>query len=210
MTTSDLFLSTRLHHHRRRRTSKTANMTDHSIPRKEAEDAIAYAQVRMKDRYDKKHKTWTPAPGEEVYLRLRNYSIPGVPNKKLSERRIGPFVVKRNVGRLAHELDLPHNFRIHPVISVAELEPAAMGTDPYLRPKRRTHRQVVAGDPPDVERILEEKTRKYGRKQTPVVLYRTRFAECGPEHDRWLQERYLPKTILQTWKRRKRNAGTAK
>lgn len=39
---------------------------------------------------------------------------------------------KRRVGRLAYELKLPPEWRVHPMISVARLEPTS---DAYNRPK---------------------------------------------------------------------------
>lgn len=53
-----------------------------------------------------------------VYLNLhRGYTIAGV-HRKFGQQRVGAFKIKRVVGPLAYELELPDHFRIHPVVSV--------------------------------------------------------------------------------------------
>ena len=52
---------------------------------------------------------------------------------KLGVRRVGPFPTVEKIRRLASRLDLPQCFQIYPVISVAQLEPASPGEDPYER-----------------------------------------------------------------------------
>ena len=42
--------------------------------------------------------------------------------RKIGPQRVGPFPIKRKVGHLAYELTLPSDMRIHPVISIAQLE----------------------------------------------------------------------------------------
>ena len=69
-----------------------------------------------------------------MYLRLhKGYHLPSKLTKKLSQQRAGPFLVKRRVGRLAYELELPDNMAIHPVVSVAQLAPTPSGEDPFER-----------------------------------------------------------------------------
>jgi hypothetical protein len=54
------------------------------------------------------------------------YCIPGVKNRKLSIQRsiqrVGRFEIKRRVSPLAYEPELPPNMKIHPIISVTNLE----------------------------------------------------------------------------------------
>ena len=66
-----------------------------------------------------------------VWLSLKNYSIPGVKNRKLTSPRTGPFIIKRIVRNLACELSLLAHFKIHPVISIAELELVPNTVDPF-------------------------------------------------------------------------------
>lgn len=103
--------------------------------RTEAERAIAFANVLSKDRYDNLQKMIRLKAGDKVFLRLHHgYKIPGEPNKKLSNQRCGPFTIERRIGHLAFELgDLLAHWKIHPVISIAQLEPVPAGDDPWER-----------------------------------------------------------------------------
>lgn len=86
-----------------------------------------------------------------IYLRLhQGYTIPGLANKKLSQQRVGPFRVIEAIdkGMQAWRLDLPPMMRIHPIISIAQLEPATPGDDPYDR--------IVTADPPPVTNAHED------------------------------------------------------
>ena len=104
------------------------------IKRDEAEESIAFANATAKARYDKKHKPLTFEVDDEAYLRLhQGYTVPGITNRKLTQQREGPFRIKRKVGLLAYELDLPPNIQVHPVISVAQLEPVPKTKDPFAR-----------------------------------------------------------------------------
>ena len=77
------------------------------------------------------HKMLRLREGSLVFLRLHHgYKIPGV-HHKYSNQRVGPFKVLEKVGQLAYHLQLPPNMQIHPVVSVAQLEPAPKGEDPY-------------------------------------------------------------------------------
>lgn len=102
--------------------------------RHDAQLAMDFATARAKRRYDDHHRQIEFNEGDKVYLRLhKGYHLPGKPSRKLSQQRAGPFPIKRRVGRLAYELDLPPNMAIHPVISVEHLSPTPPGDDPFRR-----------------------------------------------------------------------------
>ena len=165
---------------------------DRFVFRKEASDATSFAAAKAKIAYDSRHQELKLNPGDYVYLRLhRDYSLPGKANSKLSNQRTGPFLVKRRIGRLAYELDLPPQWRIHPVISVSQLEPVPADTDPYQRP-RPSHPDAVEveGAPNteyeksyEVEKLVGRRVRTFGR--TPVTQYLVRWLGYGKEFDEW-------------------------
>jgi len=68
-----------------------------------------------------------------AFIRLHHgYTIPGLVNRKLSNQCVGPFHIICCVGELAYKLDLPPMMQIHPVISIAQLEPSPNpNNDPY-------------------------------------------------------------------------------
>lgn len=140
--------------------------------------------------------------GDKVFPRLHHgYRLPGEPNKKFGNQRCGPFTIKRRVGHLAYELaDLPDHWRIHPVISIAQLEPAPKDVDPYGRP-RPVHPPAVEveGDDDDewkafaFERLVSRRVTKVGKK--PILQYLVRWLGYGPAYDRWYDLELLDNAI---------------
>lgn len=67
-------------------------------------------------------------PGQTVHLRLcQRYHLPGKPPRKRSQQRTGPFKILDKVGPPAYSLKLPTNWKIHSVVSIAQLVPAVSG-----------------------------------------------------------------------------------
>ena len=54
--------------------------------------------------------------GEEVWLDGRNLPIPG--HRKFSPRRYGPLRIRRRISNWAYELELPTQWKVHPVFHV--------------------------------------------------------------------------------------------
>lgn len=165
------------------------------VYRREAADAVSFANAQMKIRYDGKHKPLMLKAGDYAYLRLHHgYQLPSKPSKKFSNQYAGPFLVKKKIGDLAYELDLPATSRVHPVISVTMLEPADVSEDPYNRPKpdhpgpvETDHEDDAGADPRyEVERVVGRRQRTFGR--TKVWQYLLRWKGWGPEHDQWKSE----------------------
>ena len=162
--------------------------------REEADDAMSFAATIMKARYDGKHLAISFKEGDEVFLKLHHgYSIPGLANRKLSQQRVGPFKVLAKVGTLAYRLELPPVMRIHPVISVAQLEPAASisGPDRYGRKINLEPPPVIneddagkdegkdGGRPYDVERVLDKRITR------DKPWYLIKWKDYGNEHNVW-------------------------
>ena len=99
--------------------------------------------------------------GDEAFLKLyHGYVILGLTNRKLTQQRVGPFKVQAKVGHLVYRLQLPPVIRIHPVVSVAQLEPSVAvtrGLDPYGRIFDQEPPPVI-NDESELERILGKRT----------------------------------------------------
>ena len=67
--------------------------------------------------------------GEKVYLRRKNIKIKR-PSNKLDYVKKGPYRIKRKLGPVTYELDIPNGTRIHPVFYIALLE-KALRDEPY-------------------------------------------------------------------------------
>ena len=100
----------------------------------EARELIDNAALIAKQRYDDRNSPIQFSKGDTVYLRLgQGYKLPGNPKHKWSPVRAGPFKIIRVVNPLAYELDFPAHWRVHPVVSVAQLYKPEQGADPYDR-----------------------------------------------------------------------------
>ena len=131
--------------------------------------------------------------GQSVYLRLHHsYTLPDLTNKKLSNQRVGLFKIVKRIGNLTYRLQLPPAMRIHPVVSVAQLE-SAKGDDPYHRPKpdhlgpvqmksttpdnnngSTTTHNKLSGNIYEVEQVLAKQRQRYG-KSVPQVEYQVKW-----------------------------------
>lgn len=189
----------------------TETQPDFEVKRKEAANSIAYAQAAMKLRYDEKHKIYTPREGHQVYLRLKNYNVPGVANRKLTAPRCEPFIVQRLVGKLAVKLNLPENWKIHPVVSIQEIElDVPNDEDPYHRPRRQPARIAVADSPAEVERILQYCIRRVGRSGKEVTEYLIRWKNLGSANDQWIRPENVPTELLRKYVKGQNTTRTAR
>ena len=169
--------------------TKEASTAERMLHRNEAVQAIAFANTQAKMYYDKKHLPLLLKPGNKVYIKLHHgYSSPDHQGK-LSARRVGPFTVKKSVGRLAYELDIPREFgKIHPVISVTHLEPAPDEADPWNRQHPEPGPVEMEGDTEelksfDVERIVNKKVSKIGKNLR--TSYRVKWEGYPDTRNEW-------------------------
>lgn len=132
-----------------------------SIRRQKTQEAIDFAAASAKYYYDKTHKFIELESGSKAYLRLhKGYTIPGLRNRKLSNQRAGSFLISNRVGKLAYRLKLSSIMRIHPVISIAQLEPFPSGTDPYNRTPEKSSSICAEHDLEpiyEIERLLDKR-----------------------------------------------------
>jgi transposase InsO family protein len=131
--------------------------------------------------YDKKHTPMHFSIGDWVMLASTNLRQQR-PNKKLSDRYLGPFKVTGVIGEQAYELELPEKWTVHPVFHVSLLEPYKRrpGEDPALHPEA----VLLEGDEEEyeVEEILDDRWRR-GRAE-----YLVRWTGYTSAHDQWVTE----------------------
>jgi hypothetical protein len=152
----------------------------------EAAERIDHAGAIAKMRYDDRHTPTKFEAGDTVYLRLhKGYHLPGKPNRKWSPQRAGPFKIVRRVDRNAYELDFPSSWRVHPVVSVAQLWKPEQGTDPFGRVSAPPDPVMVNGDEQwEIERIIQRRVR--WRKRKPAVEYLVRWKGFTAKDDQWI------------------------
>ena len=88
--------------------------------RTDAKDAIAFAQMAMKDQYNRRHTPRFFEVGDQINLRFhQDYTLQGITNRKTSQQFVGPLTILKRVRKLAYRLKIPPIWKIHPVILVA-------------------------------------------------------------------------------------------
>jgi hypothetical protein len=173
----------------------------------DAEQSLAYAAMKMKTYFDRKHKPIHFQPGECVYLKLTTnttdkpgYTIPANADRprKFKQRFVGRFQVIHRVGRLAYKLKFPDSRQRHPVVSVEHLEKCPQGDDPWDRQADDHHDPTDDERFPDeeryeVDRILAKRTTKpHGRPHADgtsralTTKYLIRWKGQSAEEDQWV------------------------
>ena len=131
--------------------------------------------------YNQKHQQQEFQQGDLVLLSAKNLKQKR-PNKKLSDKLIGPFRVRRRVGKQAYHLWLPPAYRIHPVFHVSLLEPYKRRKGDANIPEYPVPDLVDDDEIGDVEEIQKKRTRG------GVVEYLVRWVGYPEEYDQWIKE----------------------
>ena len=190
-------------------------MTEYRPTHIDAKDAIAFAAMKMKEYYDSKHTPIFFKVGDLVNLRLhRGFTVPSIQHKKIQQQFVGPFRILERIGRLAYRLELPGIMRIHPVVSVAHLQPATkLEEDPFQRPRPQLQHPlpvIVDGEQEFViERLLRRRKIRRGRGFSTEYL--VRWAGYRPEDDAWYNIKDLgnAKELVEDFERRTREEEEA-
>ena len=170
---------------------------DHFLARTSAKEAIDFAQLSNKFHYDRHHQPMFLKVGDWALLRLhKGYKIPSTLGitKKLTQQYVGPFKVLQRVGRLAYKLDIPDSWLVHPVFTIAQLEPCPDPTkDPFNRPRDEHIPPISTNEDGtincEVERLLNKRVFKKGKGFSTEYL--VRWKSYGPEYDQWYNVKRL-------------------
>jgi hypothetical protein len=165
----------------------TPNLTAHNFVSRlkdavrQAQQYLADAQQRQRRHANKQRKDVVFAPGSHVLLNTKNLDNLGHKGstKKLLPKWVGPFTILERIGVAAYRLQLPENWRIHPVFHASLLKQWNDNGEPVAAPPL-----VLAPALPEqeLEAILDHKPRKPGKKPR---YYLVKWQGCGPEHNSW-------------------------
>lgn len=131
--------------------------------------------------------------GDWAMLKLhKSYSLPSSINetKKLIQQYVGSFQIVERIGQLAYRLEVPSDWRIHLIFSVAQLEPALnLSEDPFHHPHPQQPPSVfVEGDTHnhksfEVDCLLNKQMVRKGKGL--AIKYIVRWTGYSLEWDRW-------------------------
>merc|ERR1711977_316759 len=96
--------------------------------------------------------------GDPVYIIRKNIKTQR-PSDKLDHTKIGPYRIKRKLGPVTFELELPEGLNIYPVFHKSLLEKAPPNAKPGPVLVHEETQQPIY----DVERVVDSKTRKRQR-----------------------------------------------
>ena len=129
--------------------------------------------------FNKKHQRQEFQQGDLVMLSAKNLKQKR-PNKKLSNKAIGPFRVRKRIGTQAYHLWLPPAYRIHPVFHVSLLEPYQRRPGDTDIPEYPVPDLEGDDEIGEVEQILKK------RKSDGVLQYLIRWVGHPKAYDQWI------------------------
>lgn len=84
---------------------------------------------------------------------------------------LGPFTVLRRVRNLAYEMDFPDHWHVHPVISIAQLEPVPKGHNLYHRDNKELPPTQVVDRESDHHKVEALLGSKQGGRDGRQIIY---------------------------------------
>ena len=147
------------------------------------------AAKRMKKFADRGRREAQFSAGDMVFLRItrEQFQPPKGTTGKLTRKYEGPFQVKKKVGEVANELELPRHMHMkHPVFHVSQLKKCRLDLD---HPERvelpRGPAGIVDRLGLELEKLVDLKTRGIGCHRRREFLCRWKNA---PEEESWETE----------------------
>jgi hypothetical protein len=170
-------------------------------PLKEREEALAdakrslqEAQARQKRYADEHRQEREFAIGTKVLLSTENLRINERLSNKFKPRWTGPFIIKRKIGTVAYELDLPPEMKIHPVFHVSKLKKHEEDTEhPAHRADAPPGPIYEDDDQYEVEALVGKKT------TNGVTKYRVRWKGYSHHSDLWVPRESIEDSLIEEY-----------
>ena len=136
-----------------------------------ARQNMQQASEAMKRDADRRRRNVVIPEGDMVLLNSKHLRFRGTP-KKLKRRYVGPFKVLERIGETAYRLELPSQWRIHPVFHVSLVKSWRRRTFTLEEPAT-TPELEQREDPEErfeVDKLLRWRWRKVGRRREKEYL----------------------------------------
>jgi hypothetical protein len=179
-----------------------------------ARDALAFAQAQQRKSYNSGRIHREFDEGDKVLINNASLKLHrGIAGRgqKFLMKYDGPFTISEKLGPSTYRLNLPSSYGIYPVINIAHLE-KYNESDPILgkRPNKPPERKDKAKPEWEVEKIIEERTRKKGRRL--IKEYKIRWVGFSPSEDEWVPIGFLKNAQdrLRSWENSRRKGGYEK
>ena len=151
-----------------------------------AKDSLKYAQQRMSNDYNAKHRDESFQLGEFAYFSPEALNVSTDGSRK--PRQLGPSEITERVGRLAFKLlSLASMSRVHPVFLVSLLErPKEGGRNSAPPPAMLLDRQAEQ----ETDKVLACRPEPH-KRQPNHCEYLVSWKGMGPEQNEWFSEHKL-------------------
>jgi hypothetical protein len=169
-------------------------INDLEVHRTRARDALARAQARQAKAYDKNRRNEEFEEGDEVLVNPHSLELVDVQGtgRKLVQRRIGPFTVSEKINPVVYRLNIPLEYKMHPVINVQHLAKYyrdEKGSDRATLPELR---ELSTEEEYEVEKLVGHRYNPKKRRREYLV----RWKGYGPEHDTFEPEKGLRNAFM--------------
>ena len=157
---------------------------------REIVDAIDFVAAKIKVYYDARHTSILLRSDEKIYLQLnKDYKLFDKLNSKLSQQRCESFKILERVERLAYRLKLSSTWRIHSIVSIAQLESTSVEVDSYERSRFHYFDFIEIEDDTnqyksyEIEKLIDKRIKRYNK--TLMTQYLVRWIDYESKFDEW-------------------------
>ena len=161
---------------------------------KGCEKSLTEAAQKMKLHYDNKHCEFAVElkEGDKVLLSAENFTTTG-PSRKLSDKRMGPFVIEKVLSPLNYRLKLPAKLKgIHPVFHITNLRPYKKNTELHPDLHARPPPEIIDGEPEwEIKAVVGARPRGSG------FQYLVTYLGYPSEEDQWRPGREIEESAPQ-------------
>ncbi len=153
-----------------------------------AKDSLKYAQRRMCESYNAKHRAESFQVGDFAFLLPKGLFLSVAGSKKFTARELGPFEIIEKIGRLAYKLLLPASMsKVHPVFHVSLLKRPKDGGRNSAAPPAML---LDGHEECEIDKVLNHRAKPH-KRQPDHREYFVSWKGLGPEERQWLSEHRL-------------------
>ena len=162
--------------------------------RKNAIESIAFANAKMKVRYDEIHQSLVLQKRDQIFIKLHTeYKISSLKNSKLSNQRIDSFKILEAYEQLTYRLEISKFWFIHLVISIAMLKPASREKNSYERPREKEQLALEDQETNDVfelKRLIDKRItiKSQNSNKREMMQYLTKWKNWDLVHNKWYDD----------------------
>ena len=175
---------------------------EHKIHQQKIQNAITWANLIMKNHYDRYHISLLLNFRNLVTLKLHyKYHVSDVKNKKLFIQQVDCFSVKWWISSLAYELKLSANMKIHSVMSIINLKSVSSEKDFYNQsyndhslPMKEDHNIDDEWKSFYIEKLLDHHLCHY-ECDKQIIKYLVKWTGYRSEFNEWYEKNLLDNII---------------